>query len=79
MSYCTDQLNVTFEPGQRADLSALPGVTNLVQVFPEAEDDMVDWYIVYVEEDKLESLLLEINALPEVLSCEKIAIRKLSW
>lgn len=79
MSYCKDQLNVTFYPEQRVDISALDGVTSFVQVIPEAEDDMADWYIAYVEEDKFESLFAEISTMTEVLSCDKIAIRTTCW
>jgi hypothetical protein len=83
MASNTTQVNVKLAPGAdrrraAAFLAALPGVEDVVQLFPdEADEELAGLYVIEVDAPELETALHELGRQPDVEYAEEAAPRKL--
>jgi nitrate reductase NapAB chaperone NapD len=77
------RVNVKFVPGadhtqSLQTVSAMPGVLNVIQTFPdETDQELASLYLVEVENSQIKSALRELRAMPGVEYVEETAPRKL--
>lgn len=77
------RVNVKFAAGadQTSSLktvSAMPGVLNVIQTFPdETDQELAGLYLLEVENSQIKSALRELRAMPGVEYAEEAAPRKL--